>query len=251
MAEAPADAARNVFLTLGTDGASYATKEQYAEMQVEMLKVPEYNTAALKAGGGAKPGDLAYGHFEAQTMTQILDYLNCGPSDHVFDMGSGIGTVCMQAAAQYGCIGTGIEIRSDLSVISKAIGKVYLEEVTKRGLKSGPVSLWEGNGLTTDSRVLQALQTATIVIMNNKVWTPELQLAMHAHLNKHLQTGTYIVETLAAQMPKVGGPSAIATSEVSRFLFPAAKFESPKGAASWADKQFKYWIFTVGRPIKR
>ena len=51
---------------------------------------------------------------ELQVVRAILEMANLSPSDHLADLGCGDGRICLAAAAQYGCMSTGVEIEDNL-----------------------------------------------------------------------------------------------------------------------------------------
>lgn len=205
-----------------------------------------YNERALARG--ATNMNLTYGHFQPALVTQMLDGVGCGPLSHVVDIGSGVGTICMQAAAQYGCAATGIEIRADLHAMATSFARTFEREVRTHGWAAGPVTLLCGNVTQPPEEMVAALRAATIIVMNNKVWDEELTEPVYALLRDHLAVGAVIITTRSYPRPK---QYKFADSVVSRLAFPPITHMSGHDAVSWAYAPIEYYVYRVviGAPL--
>jgi [histone H3]-lysine79 N-trimethyltransferase len=88
------------------------------------------------------------------------------PTSRFFDMGSGVGTVVLQAALQAGCNASGIE----KMVHPAGIATKQLEQFSKRcrmwGVEPGKAELLTGD-FTNDDRVYERIVDADVVLCNN------------------------------------------------------------------------------------
>ncbi|KIJ32744.1 hypothetical protein M422DRAFT_265377 [Sphaerobolus stellatus SS14] len=100
----------------------------------------------------------AYGELETEFVSDIIHYMGLSPSSRFFDMGSGVGTVVLQAALQAGCSASG------------GGGGGHSEEFHKRcrmwGVEPGKAELLTGD-FTDDVRVHERIVDADVVLCNN------------------------------------------------------------------------------------
>jgi tRNA A58 N-methylase Trm61 len=108
------------------------------------------------------PTDFVFPSF----VSDIVHHTGLTPSSRFFDMGSGVGTVVLQAALQAGCTASGIEKMCHPARIATE----QLEQFAKRcrmwGVEPGEAELLTGD-FTDDDRVRDRIIDADVVLCNN------------------------------------------------------------------------------------
>lgn len=207
-----------------------------------------YGEKTFKKRQGRAPisGNLAYGHLYPKFMAQLLGAAGCNAASHVVDIGSGTGSVCFQAAAQFGCTATGIEIRNALQVVANEFAPVYVREMKANSHTSGPVSLFRGNALRAVPEFMAKFRAATIILMNNLTWEPDFNDAVQQLIKTHAQVGTIVIMTNSYPKPK---GAKFSGSVVSRLAFPPVMLMSEKDAVSWKAAAVPAYIYTVAQGV--
>lgn len=99
-------------------------------------------------------------------VSDIVHHTGLTPSSRFLDLGSGVGTVVLQAALQAGCGASGIEKMYHPA----RIAAIQLEQFAKRcrmwGVEPGEAELLTGD-FTDDGRVRERIVNADVVLCNN------------------------------------------------------------------------------------
>lgn len=114
-------------------------------------------------------------------VSDIVHHTGLTPSSHFLDLGSGVGTVVLQAALQSGCSASGMEKLHHPA----RIAAIQLEQFGKRcrmwGVEPGVSELLKGD-FTDDGRVRERIVNADVVLCNNwafsekRVWSTALTI---------------------------------------------------------------------------
>jgi hypothetical protein len=106
-----------------------------------------------------------YGEIKSIFVSEIIKQSNI-ESDSVFlDMGSGIGNVVLQVAAECLCDSYGIEIMETPSVFAKKQRTEFVSRMKYYGKPSGRIYLKQGDFLTDES-ISQVISKADVIFVN-------------------------------------------------------------------------------------
>ncbi|GEM10643.1 histone-lysine N-methyltransferase, H3 lysine-79 specific [Rhodotorula toruloides] len=117
--------------------------------------------------------DNVYGELLPKFMNQIFDKTHLGPNSVFVDLGSGVGNCVVQAALATGATSYGFETMPHAS----SLARDQLSEAEKRfrmwGLAGGPMKVVEAD-FCECPEVMRVLRTASVVLVNNEVFTSTL-----------------------------------------------------------------------------
>ncbi|KAJ8121328.1 hypothetical protein ONZ43_g2189 [Nemania bipapillata] len=118
--------------------------------------------------------DNVYGELLHPFVTKILVEQTKMTSDQVFiDLGSGVGNVVLQAALEIGCRSYGCEMMENAYNLAEAQEKEFRSRCMLWGVAPGRVYLEQGD-FRTNSRILEKLKEADVILVNNKAFTSTL-----------------------------------------------------------------------------
>lgn len=118
--------------------------------------------------------DNVYGELMPKFISTILKKDLQLKSDQIFvDLGSGVGNVVLQAALEIGCESWGCEIMSDYCDVADLQQVEFRARCQLWGLSLGEIHLERGDFLTNVA-LTKVLQKADVILVNNQVFTPEL-----------------------------------------------------------------------------
>jgi SAM-dependent methyltransferase len=123
-----------------------------------------------------RPPDIYFAGTPQPIVEAMLDLAHVGPTDVVYDLGSGDGRIVILAAQKYGARGVGVEIDPRLVSIAR--------QVARDGGVADRVSFVEGDLFKTD------LSPATVVTM----WlSANINAQLEPKLRRELRPGARIV----------------------------------------------------------
>ncbi|KAJ5042928.1 uncharacterized protein L3040_004318 [Drepanopeziza brunnea f. sp. 'multigermtubi'] len=135
--------------------------------------------------------DNTYGELLCPFVSRVLGETGL-KSDQVFvDLGSGVGSVVLQAALQFGCESWGCEIMPKACELADKQLAEFAARCRLWGLQTGKVHLEKGDFLENDV-IKAALRKADVVLVNNKVFSSETNEALR-YLFLDLKDGCHIV----------------------------------------------------------
>jgi hypothetical protein len=212
----------------------YLLESAVRESEIQMGKeVRKYKAGSAEVYGEALP----------DFVDLIRETLRVNSSDVFYDIGSGIGNVVCQMAAQVGCKCYGVELRPDLHNISERIYEYIKKETTRRGIHMGEVQLTNADALTQPTLLVDS----TIVYLNNVCFPESMQQPLEHFFTETLQHGTRVV-TIKELFPRMRPTTErFARSFATLFKFPCDKYEAPEGSVSWMHKGVPFYIYTVDR----
>ncbi|KAL5598650.1 uncharacterized protein BROUX77_006484 [Berkeleyomyces rouxiae] len=118
--------------------------------------------------------DNVYGELLAPFITEILVEKLSMKSDQVFvDLGSGVGNVVIQAALEIGCESWGCEMMENACNLGDAQVREFKARCRLWGLSAGRVRLERGD-FRRNTRILDALKRADVILVNNQAFTSQL-----------------------------------------------------------------------------
>lgn len=181
-----------------------------------------------------------YGELKSNLVYAILAETRITSSQVFVDLGSGVGNVVLQAALQVGCESWGCEIMENACTLADAQKAEFEARCRLWGIEPGLARLEHGDFMTnTDIR--GALQRADVVLVNNEVFTPELNVSL-VNLFLDLKEGCKIV-SLKSFVPHNRKISNYNNNDPSNILEVEKKSYSTK-SVSWKDEGGDYYIAT-------
>ncbi|KAL8951870.1 MAG: hypothetical protein Q9222_002176 [Ikaeria aurantiellina] len=135
--------------------------------------------------------DNVYGELLPKFVSDIFRVTGLR-TDHIFvDLGSGVGTVVLQAALEVGCESWGCEIMENACVLAESQEQEFKARCRLWGFAPGSVNLQRGDFLKNET-INEVLQKADVVLINNQAFTPELNDRLTSHF-LDLKDGCQIV----------------------------------------------------------
>ncbi|KAL8707189.1 MAG: hypothetical protein Q9220_007738 [cf. Caloplaca sp. 1 TL-2023] len=124
--------------------------------------------------------DNVYGELLPKFVSDIFRVTEL-KTDHIFvDLGSGVGTVVLQAALEVGCESWGCEIMENACVLAESQLQEFQDRCRLWGFALGSVNLQRGDFLKNEF-INKVLQRADVVLVNNQAFTPELNDRLTSH----------------------------------------------------------------------
>lgn len=187
-----------------------------------------------------------YGELLPRFVSRILAEDTKITSKQVFiDLGSGVGNVVLQAALEAGCESWGCEIKTDYCDLAEAQQKEFEARCRLWGLKRGEIHLERGDFIAND-RIRDALRRADVVVVNNEVFSAELNDSLKS-LFLDLKEGCRII-SLKSFVPE-GHKISIRNSGDPVNILKVVKKEYFSGFVSWKDRAGTYFISTKDSSI--
>ncbi|KFY48671.1 hypothetical protein V495_01131 [Pseudogymnoascus sp. VKM F-4514 (FW-929)] len=181
-----------------------------------------------------------YGELKSNLVYKILAETKITSKQVFVDLGSGVANVVLQAALQVGCESWGCEIMENACSIAEAQKAEFEARCRLWGLQPGLTRLERGDFMVNED-IREALQRADVVLVNNEVFTPELNVSL-VNLFLDLKEGCKIV-SLKSFVPENRKISNYNNNDPSNILDVAKKAYSTK-SVSWKDEGGNYYIAT-------
>ena len=135
--------------------------------------------------------DNVYGEITFRFVERMIDLCRINRDSVFVDLGSGIGNVVCQIAGLVRCDCYGIEVMQNTAELSFDLRKEFNTRMSYYNQPVGNVELIKGD-LTTHPRVSALLKKATVIFVNNYVFTAQTNQALQQHF-LDLQDGAFIV----------------------------------------------------------
>ncbi|KAL0577796.1 Nucleosomal histone H3-Lys79 methylase [Marasmius crinis-equi] len=136
--------------------------------------------------------EKTYGEFLPAFIWEVLTLVSITPASVVVDLGCGVGQLVMQIVLATSCTGYGIEVRKDLFGITQDLIQQTLLHAQLWGLAPGGMKVYTGD-ITSDVRTPGLLQLADLVIVNNKMFTPDQKKLKEGMVSWDGKAGSYFV----------------------------------------------------------
>ena len=193
--------------------------------------------------------DNVYGELLPNFISRILSQDLQLTQDKVFvDLGSGVGNVVLQVALEIGCQSWGCEMMKEYSEVADLQHIEFVARCQLWGLNTGQIFLEKGDFL--DNTVIRvALRKADAILVNNQVFTPELNEAL-TNLFLDLKDGCRVI-SLKSFVPSdhkitsrnLNSPYNILKVEKKRYF---------SNSVSWTNEGGSYFLSTKdSRRIER
>jgi hypothetical protein len=195
--------------------------------------------AGAQCSGAGGQERAQYGRANAALVTACLDKAKVGQEDLFMDIGSGIGSVVLQAAAMTGCKAVGIELLEPRHRASQRLKRAHDEEqITDTQLQLGDFS---------HPTFAESITRSTVLFVNNArgTFAERCVKAGNTTLDSHVarlcrltQEGTRIIT-----MDRLRD---LETAEM-KDVFKMETFISPKRPASWTESKINFHLYTKKR----
>lgn len=189
-----------------------------------------------------------YGELLPRFVSQILNQDTRMTSDQVFiDLGSGVGNVVLQAALEAGCESWGCEIKTGYCDLAEAQQKEFEARCRLWGLHRGDIHLERGDFIA-NSRIRDALRRADVVVVNNEVFSAELNDSLK-YLFLDLKEGCRIV-SLKSFVPE-GHKISVRNAGDPVNMLKVVRKDYFSGSVSWKDRAGSYFVSTKDSSMQR
>lgn len=181
-----------------------------------------------------------YGELKSNLVYKILVETGLTSKQVFVDLGSGVANVVLQAALQVGCESWGCEIMDNACALADAQKAEFEARCRLWGIQPGRSKLEHGDFMA-NNEIRGALQRADVVLVNNEVFRPELNVSL-VNLFLDLKEGCKVVSLKSFTAPnrKI---TSYNSNDPSNILEVEKKTYSTK-SVSWKDEGGDYYIAT-------
>lgn len=237
------------------ESISQSRLDQFDELWAQIVAdEPLYDPVTLR--GSYLPGSgEVYGEVRRDFVSRMIREAAIGPNDIFYDLGAGVGNVCVQVAALSGCRAVGVEIRPELVAIGQRLIDRSVERLRESGFapdfSRDRVSLVEAD-ISTDA---VPLADATVVYLCNLAYPAALERSVLVRLNASIAQDARVValRDLGPRYRRSPLVSERRTSVVdvrdplALFRVPWRCFEIGGDAASWTSHAIRLYVYEVDR----
>lgn len=188
-----------------------------------------------------------YGEAMPLLVDALIDIAHIKPTDVFFDIGSGIGNIVLQIAAQTGCKSYGIEIREDLHNLAEGLLTEFNKEYAERNMKVPEVKFIGGDALSDSFEIDQYYVNSTVVFMNNWCFPPSLEQGLCLKFEAMLQKDVKVIALKNLFPREEPWKQRYRDAPVQIFKMPWERYKFPEGCISWAHRPITAYIYTVDR----
>ena len=184
-----------------------------------------------------------YGEVTPTFITQLIEQVPITPTDIFYDMGSGIGNVVLQVAAQVGCRSRGTEIREEFVNLAQDLQHHLSISLRQRKLADHTprVQFFHGDMLEME----EPLREATIVFVNNGFVDDPFEQTLFTFLAATVSPGTKIV-CLRDAFERFRPTSPLCKEwPCHRFEFPWRKFGSCEEPTTWGPARWDCVVYVA------
>ncbi|KAL2271495.1 hypothetical protein VTJ83DRAFT_866 [Remersonia thermophila] len=181
--------------------------------------------------------DNVYGELLHPFVTDIFDRTKLSSGKVFVDLGSGAGSVTLQAALERGCESWGCEVMENACNLAEAQQREFAERCRLWGLSSGSVHLERGD-FRKNEGTLEALKRADVVLVNNQAFTSQLNDHL-VNMFLDLKVGCKIVS-----LKTFVHDNKIAENDVASSILEVEHLTYPEGYVSWTGAGGTFCIST-------
>lgn len=181
-----------------------------------------------------------YGELKSNLVYKILAETGLTSNQVFVDLGSGVANVVLQAALQVGCESWGCEIMDNACALADAQKVEFEARCRLWGIQPGKSRLEHGDFMA-NHEIRGALQRADVVLVNNEVFRPELNVSL-VNLFLDLKEGCKVVslKSFVAPNRKI---TQYNSNDPSNVLEVEKRTYSTK-SVSWKDEGGDYYVAT-------
>lgn len=159
--------------------------DEWAYLFEELRDVCIEDVRTLRGSGISVGHPITYGEITPVFVEQIIKELKLTPDDMFYDVGSGIGNVVLQVAAQVGCPSAGVEIRPELNNIARDMQERLCKYLKQQNYTVPIIKFHTGDALTDQFD----FQDATVLFVNNWCFNSVLEIDLFKKFEKTLKEG--------------------------------------------------------------
>ena len=185
--------------------------------------------------------DNVYGELLPKFVSRIIDDTQLDSEQVFVDLGSGVGNVVLQASLEAGCESWGCEMMEKYCDVADIQQEEFARRCQLWGISTGEVHLERGDFLA-NTTIHKALQRADVVLVNNQVFTPQLNDALTT-LFLDLKDGCRIV-SLKSFVPAGHKINVRNSQSPYSVLGNIQHKEYFSKSVSWTDQGGRYFIST-------
>ncbi|WAR63679.1 hypothetical protein PtB15_17B280 [Puccinia triticina] len=201
-----------------------------------------------------------YGELKPRFVSEIIRLVGLRPGMVFLDLGSGIGNIVLQVALEVGCVAVGFEIMDGCATLAnhqcrEVVGRAH----SLWGVSLGAPLLFQAD-FTKDPRVGQWLRQADVVLVNNQVFTPDLNESLSLLFlelkdsAKIVSLKPFISSSFKLNQRNLHSPLAILTRPALRPTPPSTListspgvYKYPSNSVSWTDNPGEFFLSVVDR----
>eukprot|EP00050_Salpingoeca_kvevrii_P007610 m.297332 g.297332 ORF g.297332 m.297332 type:complete len:678 (-) comp13591_c0_seq1:341-2374(-) len=185
-----------------------------------------------------------YGEFSSAMISEIVKTVPIKPTDKFIDLGSGVGQVVLQVAAEAQCTECwGVEKQETPAKYADAMERNYTERLAWFGKLHGKVELLRGDFLDKECR--EKISQADVIFVNNFAFGSEVNQELKERF-KEAKEGARIVSSLNFAPLNFHITSRTLNDIASILRVQQITYEGHEGV-SWTSKPFNYYVHTVDR----
>lgn len=182
-----------------------------------------------------------YGEFSSSMISEIVRTVPVKATDRFIDLGSGVGQVVLQVAAEGMCIDSfGVEKQDNPAEYAEAMGTNFEKILKWFGKKHGNFELKHGDFLEEQFR--DRIAQADVLVVNNYKFGTKLNQQLKDRFSE-LREGTRIVSSLEFS-PLNFTISERTLGDIGCILSVKKMTTTPDGV-SWTAAPFSYYVHTV------
>eukprot|EP00040_Diaphanoeca_grandis_P031614 m.189509 g.189509 ORF g.189509 m.189509 type:complete len:390 (+) comp32374_c1_seq8:208-1377(+) len=182
-----------------------------------------------------------YGEFSSSMISEIVKNVPIKPTDRFIDLGSGVGQVVLQVAAEGMCISSfGVEKQEAPARYASDMGVAFKKIMKWFGKAHGKFDIRQGDFLDEEFR--DRIQQADVIFVNNYAFGTRLNEQLKERFGS-LKEGTRIVSSLNFS-PLSFTISERTLHDIGCFLS-VRKITCTGEGVSWTSTPFDYYIHTV------
>ncbi|KAL1712164.1 histone methylation DOT1 [Schizophyllum commune] len=220
---------------MSTPGAFQSIRDSINETQLRELK---------NKGPDKKK---TYGELQAPFFQTILEEHQLGPLSTFVDLGCGIGNLLVQATVYSGCDAFGIELRQELKGTADSLRDRALEVCKMRGISMGRIAMEWGDMLKLKA-VEEWMRRADLVVVNNKVFEPTLNLHILDEFLPLMKHGACIISTELFISGRQTRHAIYKVTFPDQRMLEVTVRKYPEKSMSWTDSSDEYYIHRVHDP---
>ncbi|KAH8834880.1 histone-lysine N-methyltransferase [Flagelloscypha sp. PMI_526] len=187
---------------------------------------------------------LVYGELMPSLVYEMLRKTNVRQNMLFMDLGSGVGNVVIQAALQTGCRSFGVELNDAPAEIAANMVAPFKARCRMWGVTCGDIELVKGDMLT-HPRVSELLPQADVVLVDNKVFTQQLNESLKPKF-LDLKEGAIVI-SLKPFVSSLNGRLTERNIDDMATIFDVTEHEFASGSVSWGNGGGSYYIHRVDR----
>ncbi|KAJ3270419.1 Nucleosomal histone H3-Lys79 methylase [Terramyces sp. JEL0728] len=186
-----------------------------------------------------------YGEIKHTFVHELIREANIKATDIFLDMGSGIGNVVLQIAAECLCESYGIEIMEIPSNFAKKQRNEFLSRMRYYAKPCGRIYLKQGDFLEDES-ISKVISKADVIFVNNYAFDPALN---HSILAKFLDLKESAkIITLKSFVPLNSRQQNRRVNAIES-IFTVKEYHFARNSVSWMPEGGSYYIHTVDRTL--